>query len=53
MYEYSLPEKVGQEITLLFKVSRTWNPLKTTGARDPRNLGVAIGEITFHDASGS
>lgn len=46
-HEFSLPREVGQEIILLFKVSRTWNPLKTTGARDPRNLGVAVGEITF------
>ena len=46
-YEYSLPDEVGQEIILLFKVNRTWNPLKTTGAHDPRNLGVAVGDITF------
>jgi len=49
-YECSLPDEAGQEVILLFKVSRTWNPLKTTGAHDPRNLGVAVGEITFHDA---
>jgi hypothetical protein len=43
------PEDVGQEAILLLKVSRTWNPLKTTGVPDPRNLGVAVGKITFRD----
>jgi hypothetical protein len=46
-YEYSIPEEVGQEVILLVKVSRTWNPLKTLGVPDPRNLGVAIGKIQF------
>jgi succinate dehydrogenase hydrophobic anchor subunit len=45
----SVPEDVGQEAILLIKVSRTWNPLKTTGVPDPRNLGVAVGKITFRD----
>jgi len=49
-YTYDLPEEVGQEVILLFKVSRTWNPLKTSGAPDPRNLGVAVGHIRFRDA---
>ncbi|MFC2141483.1 O-antigen ligase family protein [Acidobacteriota bacterium] len=48
-YAYSVPEEVGQEVILLFKVSRTWNPLKVTGAHDPRNLGVAIGKIQFKE----
>lgn len=48
-YEYSIPEEVGQEIILLLKVSRTWNPLQTRGVPDPRNLGVAIGKIEFQD----
>ena len=43
------PEDVGQEAILLLKVNRTWNPLKTTGVPDPRNLGVAVGKITFRD----
>lgn len=45
----SAPEDVGQEAILLIKVSRTWNPLKTTGVPDPRNLGVAVGKVTFRD----
>lgn len=45
----SVPEDVGQEAILLIKVSRTWNPLKTTGVPDPRNLGVAVGKVTFRD----
>jgi hypothetical protein len=45
----SVPEDVGQEAILLLKVSRTWNPLKTKGIPDPRNLGVAVGKITFRD----
>jgi hypothetical protein len=49
-YEFSVPkEEVGQQAILLLKVNRTWNPLKTTGAPDPRNLGVAIGKITFRE----
>lgn len=50
-YEYSIPEEVNQEVILLIKVSRTWNPLKTLGVPDPRNLGVAIGKIGFRDLS--
>ena len=46
-YEYFLPDEVGQEMILLFKVSRTWNPLKALGTPDPRNLGVAVGKIEF------
>ena len=46
-YKYSIPEEVGQEVILLIKVSRTWNPLKTLGTPDPRNLGVARGKIEF------
>lgn len=43
----SLPEETGRDVTLLFEVSRTWNPLKTLGAPDPRDLGVAVGKIGF------
>ena len=45
----SIPEEMGNEVILLIKVSRTWNPLKTIGTPDPRNLGVAIGRIEFKD----
>jgi hypothetical protein len=48
-YECEAPQEVGREVTLLFKVSRTWNPLKTLGAPDPRRLGVAVGAIEFKD----
>jgi len=44
-----LTEEVGQEGILFIKVSRTWTPLKVTGAPDPRNLGVAVGRISWHD----
>jgi hypothetical protein len=46
-YEYSIPDEIGEDIILLFKVNRTWNPQKTIGTPDPRNLGIAIGEIQF------
>jgi hypothetical protein len=46
-YEFHLPEEINEEVILLFKVSRTWNPLKSDGTPDPRNLGIAIGEIQF------
>jgi LPXTG-motif cell wall-anchored protein len=45
--EYYIPEEVNQQAILLFKVSRTWNPLKTFGTPDPRNLGIAVGKINF------
>jgi hypothetical protein len=48
-HEFYVPKEVGQEVILLFKVSRTWNPLKWRGTPDPRNLGIAIGEIEFMD----
>jgi hypothetical protein len=47
--EYSIPQEVGKEVILLLKVNRTWNPLKTLGTPDPRNLGVAVGRIEFKD----
>jgi hypothetical protein len=47
--EYEVPEEVGKELILLVKVNRTWNPLKTLGTPDPRNLGVAMGKIEFKD----
>lgn len=43
-------EDIGQDAILLLKVSRTWNPLKVKGVPDPRNLGVAVGKITFRDS---
>jgi len=50
-YEYYVPEEVNRQAILLFKVSRTWNPLKTFGTPDPRNLGIAVGEIKFKTLS--
>ena len=47
-YKYSIPEETGKEIILLIKVSRTWNPQRVLGIPDPRNLGVALGEIVFY-----
>lgn len=48
-FDLYIPEEVGEEVILLFKVDRTWNPLKVHGTPDPRNLGVAIGKIEFRD----
>ncbi len=48
-YEFSISEEVNQEVILRIKVSRTWNPLKTIGTPDPRNLGVALDRIKFKD----
>ncbi len=46
--EIGLPaEEVGQRRLLFFDVDRTWNPSKTTGAPDSRNLGIAVGPIRF------
>jgi hypothetical protein len=49
--EYDVSQELGEEIILLVKVNRTWNPLKILGTPDPRNLGVAIGKIEFRDKS--
>jgi hypothetical protein len=46
-YEYSIPDEIGTDVILLFKINRTWNPQETIGIPDPRNLGIAIGEIKF------
>ena len=46
---FSIPEEVGNEVIVLFKVSRTWNPLQTIRTPDSRNLGVAVGRIEFRD----
>ncbi len=48
-YEYEVPAQIGEEVILLFKVSRIWNPWKTTRALDGRNLGVAVGKIQFKE----
>jgi len=48
-YEYDVSQEVGQELILLVKVNRAWNPLKMVGTPDPRNLGVAMGKIEFKD----
>jgi len=41
-YNLQVPYKSGSKVILLFKVSRTWNPQKTLGVPDRRNLGIAI-----------
>jgi hypothetical protein len=46
-YEFPVEDYVSQKAILLLKVSRTWNPLKTTGVPDPRDLGVAVGPLRF------
>jgi len=43
--EIPLETEIGNDAVLLITVSRTWNPLKTTGVPDPRDLGIAVGEI--------
>lgn len=48
-FSYDLSVEIVQYISLLFKVSRTWNPKKFAGVSDPRNLGVPVGKISFKD----
>lgn len=38
-------EENGEKGIIFLEVDRTWNPEKTVGARDARNLGVAVGKI--------
>lgn len=42
---FSLPESARGEGILLFEVSRTWNPGRSSGVPDARDLGVAVGRI--------
>lgn len=49
--EYDVSQEIGEELILLVKVNRTWNPQKSLGTPDPRNLGVAVGNIEFRDKS--
>jgi hypothetical protein len=49
VFEYRLPEEINRDVILLLKVGRTWNPHKIQGVPDPRNLGVALGEVRFRD----
>lgn len=39
--------EVGHRRVLFFEIGRTWNPSKTTGAPDSRNLGIAVGPVRF------
>jgi len=48
-YKYHLSGEVGEEVILLFKVNRTWIPLKVLGTPDPRKLGVAVEKIRCRD----
>jgi len=48
-HTFALPQEMNKKVILLLKVSRTWNPLKATGAPDSRDLGVALGKIGFRD----
>lgn len=45
--ELPVGTKIGNDALILIKVDRTWNPLKTTGVPDPRDLGIAVGKIEF------
>jgi len=47
--EYALPPSAAGDgrALLVFKVSRTWIPLKASVTPDPRRLGVAVGTIGF------
>lgn len=46
--ELFLPEKLkGEEVIILFKVSRTWIPSKTLAVPDPRRLGVAVTKFEY------
>ncbi|HEX2694156.1 MAG TPA: hypothetical protein VHP61_00260, partial [Acidobacteriota bacterium] len=42
---FNLPESGQEEGILLFEVSRTWNPGRSSGVPDARDLGVAVGRI--------
>lgn len=45
--ESSLADQDEEKIFIVMEVERTWQPLKTTGAPDPRSLGLGLGKIWF------
>jgi len=42
-------DEIGREAILLLRISRTWSPQKVSGIPDPRNLGVAVGNVASKD----
>lgn len=50
-FVYHIQEEVNREVLLLIQVSRTWNPFKSRGVPDSRDLGVALGKIQFKRAT--
>jgi hypothetical protein len=45
--EYSPVDQEEEKIFLVLDTDRTWQPLKYSGAPDPRNLGVSLGMIWY------
>ncbi|MBN1274324.1 MAG: O-antigen ligase family protein [Candidatus Aminicenantes bacterium] len=45
--EINMRQEVRKTHIILFEVGRTWNPQKEKGVPDPRNLGIAVGDIRF------
>lgn len=48
--ELDLSDEIGSEGIIVFKVSRTWQPLKILGTPDPRNLGIAMGKLAYRSS---
>jgi len=48
-HRFMLAGPLRREGILLVEVSRTWNPQKLRGVPDPRNLGVALGSLSFRE----
>ena len=46
-FEYPLPDSYGERIRLVFEIDRTWIPYEWLGTHDPRNLGIALGDLWF------
>ena len=49
-HEYSLriPQPLlGQELILILRTDRTWQPFKEQGTPDLRRLGIALGDVRF------
>lgn len=47
-YSFQIPQELlNKEAILIIKTDRTWQPHKELGTPDLRELGVAIGEVTF------
>ena len=48
-FEFNFSGELNNDVLLLFKISRTWQPIKFMRIPDKRHLGIGIGELKFDE----